>query len=331
MIVGRLKPGMTAASAKPQLEGLAGNLEKAFPVEQRDQTFTTNAIPRFSISTSPNHEEGMGGLGTLLLGMSGVVLLVACLNLANMLLARGMARRKEIAIRLAVGSSRAQIVRQLLIEGFVLALAGGGVGLALGVWSSNLMMTSMDGHIPLSIVWTGGPNIPLLAATIAFCSLATLLFALAPALKISRPAVANDLKEQTSEDEGRRRWKWVPGNPLVIIQIAFSLALITASALFIRGAGKAASVETGLHPGASFLLQTDATLAGYDPVHAQQLYQRLKEEFAALPQVEHAAISATVPFGILSLSRYARPKLQRIGIHPGGQREGRHYRRRPGA
>ena len=113
-IMGRLKRGVTAAAAKPALEGLATNLEKAYPVEQKDQTFMTAPVSRNSVSNNPAADSGIKVIAPLLLGMAVVVLLVACLNLANMLLARGTARRKEIAIRLALGGTRWQIVRQLL-------------------------------------------------------------------------------------------------------------------------------------------------------------------------------------------------------------------------
>src|SRR5262249_54202463 len=112
-------------------------------------------------------------------------------------------------------------------------------------------------------------------------------------------------------DDAGRRWRLIPGNPLVVIQIAFSLALLTATGLFVRGAAKAASIETGLQPGSSVLVETDASLAGYDRTQDQELYRRLGERLAALPGVEHAAISATVPFGMLSLSR----NVQRAGVH----------------
>jgi predicted permease len=309
-IIGRLKPGLTAAGAKPALAGLAANLEKAYPVEQKDQTFMAERVSRITVSNTPGSGTKIIVIAPLLLGTAIVVLLVACLNLANMLLARGAARRKEIAIRLALGGNRWRVVRQLLTEGFVLALLGGVGGLVLGLWSSDLLVGSMRKLMPLDIVWSSAPNPAILAATFGFCLLGTLMFALGPALKISHSALVTDLKEHAGEDVVRRRWKFLPRHPLVVVQIAFSLALITAAALFIRGAHKAASVDTGLRPGASYILEVDAGLAGYEPKHAQELYRNLNERLAALPGVEHASISSMVPFGMFDLSR----KVQRAGF-----------------
>jgi predicted permease len=314
-IIGRLKAGVTAAAAKPALEGLAANLEKAYPVEQKNQTFITAPVSRIAVSTNPTAASGVKSIAPLLLGMAVVVLLVACLNLANMLLARGTARRKEIAIRLALGGSRWRIVRQLLSEGFVLALLGGVGGLVLGLWSSDLLIGSMRKFMPFQIVWSTGANPAILAATFGFCLLGTLMFALGPALKISRSAVITDLKEHAGEDTMRRRWKFLPRNPLVVVQIAFSLALLTAAALFVRGANKAASVDSGLKPGASYLLEVDASLVGYEPKRAQELYQNLNARLAALPGVEQVSISATVPFGIVSSDK----NVQRAGVNPGAE------------
>src|SRR3979490_2568456 len=259
-VMGRLKPGMTAAAAKPALEGLAANLEKAYPVEQKDQTFITAAVSRNSVSNNPAAENGIKMIAPLLLGMAVVVLLVACLNLANMLLARGTARRKEIAIRLALGGSRFRIVRQLLTEGFVLALLGGACGLVLALWSSELLVASLRAILPIDIIWLSGPNPVILGATLGFCVLGTICFALGPALKLSRTAVIGDLKQQAGEDVHRPRWKFLPRNRVVGGQIAFPLGLITAAALFIRGATKAASVDSGLHADNTFLVEIDASL-----------------------------------------------------------------------
>ena len=154
----------------------------------------------------------------LLLGMALVVLLVACLNLANMLLARGMARRKEIAIRLALGGGRA-IVRQLLTEGFALAVLGGVGGLILGLWSSDLLVASMQKLMPLEVVWLAGPNPAILTATFGFCLVGTLIFPLGPALKLSRSAAVADLKQHPGEDVVRRRWRFLPRHPLIVFKL----------------------------------------------------------------------------------------------------------------
>ena len=312
MVVGRLKPGMSAAAAVPALKALAANLERAYPVEQKDQTFTVETLSRFSMSTNPTSDNNVKRLAPLLFGMSGVVLLVACLNLANMLLARGTARRKEIAIRLALGASRGRIVRQLLIEGFVLAVTGGVFGMVLGLWSSDFLVASLSKALPIDMVWSTGLSLPVLVATFAFCLLGTLAFALGPALKLSKSAVVGDLKEQAGEDKVVRRWKFLPRNPLVVVQIAFSLALLTAAALFIRGAGKAAAVDTGLQTKSNYLLEVDAGLASYDQARSLDLYRTLEGRLAALPGVEDASISSTVPFGMVSLDK----KVQRGGVNP---------------
>ena len=313
LLLGRLKPGLTPAAAEPAVKTLAANLEKAFPAEQKDQTFLLTRLARFSTSTSPSEEGEVAMLGTLLLGMAAVVLLVACLNLTNMLLARGTARRKEIAIRLALGGGRARIVRQLLTEGFVLSLLGGAGGLVLALWSSDLLVASLGRLMPLDLVVATGPHPALLAATFGFCVFGTVAFGLGPALQLSRGDVLADLKEQAGEDAVRRRWKFLPRHPLVVAQIALSLALLTAATLFIRGAGKAASVDTGLQTGRNLLLEVDASLGGHDQKRARELYRALDEKLAALPGVERASISSTVPFGMITLNKL----VQRAGRRPG--------------
>jgi predicted permease len=311
MLIARFKPGLNAIAAEPALKTLAANLEQAFPVEQKDQTFTTRPVSRFSISDDPPDDSDVAAIAPLLMGMAAIVLLVACLNLANMLLARGTARRKEIALRLALGGSRWRIVRQLLTEGLLLALLGGVGGLMLGIWCSGLLARSISGLMPLDVVWNSGPSLPILAMTFGFCLIGTICFALGPAMKLSRSSVIGDLKEQAGEDVVRRRWRLLPRNPLVIAQIAFSLALLTAAALFIRGANKAAKFETGLHAQNDLLLEVDAGLSGAPQSQVQQTYRSLSDRLAALPGVQHASISATAPFGMLSLGK----ALQRAGAH----------------
>ena len=312
-VVGRLRSGVTAAAAETALQALATNLEKAYPDEQKDQTFTTRPLPRLSTSTSPSPERGdLNLLGTLLLGMAGLVLLVTCLNLTNMLLARGAARRKEIAIRLALGGGRRRIVRQLLTEGLVLSLAGGACGLVLGLWSSNLLAASLGAHMPVALFFRDGGDLAVFAATLTFCALATVFFALGPALKLSRGDVLRDLKEQAGEDAVRRRHRWLPRNPLIVAQIAVSLGLLTAAGLFIRGALKAGSVETGFSADDTVLVEVDASLGGQDQTRSLQRYRDASDRLAALPGVQSASIASVVPFGFTALSR----PVQRAGVKP---------------
>src|SRR5205823_9774079 len=330
MLIARFKPGMNAIAAEPALKTLAANLEQAFPVEQKDQTFTTRPVSRFSISDDPPDDSDVAAIAPLLMGMAAIVLLVACLNLANMLLARGTARRKEIARRLALGGSRWRIVRQLLTEGLLLALLGGVGGLMLGIWCSGLLARSVSSLMPLDVVWNGGPSLPVLAMTFGFCLLGTVCFALGPAMKLSRSSVIEDLKEHAGEDVVRRRWRFLPRNPLVVAQIAFSLALLTAAALFIRGANKATTFETGLHAEKDLLLEVDASLSGAPQSQVQQTYRALSDRLATLPGVQHVSISATAPFGMLSLGK----AIQRGGVHaapdekPSNAAEGLAYRTR---
>jgi predicted permease len=312
IVVGRFKPGMSATAAGPALKGLATNLEAAYPVEQKDQTLMTAPLNKFSTDTAPVEHDPVGLIAALLAAMAGVVLLVACLNLANMLLARGTARRKEIAIRLALGGSRGRIVRQLLTEGFCLALLGGICGMLLGLWSSDLLVASLSKLLPMDTVWLSGPNPIILGATLAFCVLGTICFALGPALKLSRAGVIEDLKQQAGEDFHRPRWRFLPRNPLVVVQIAFSLALVTAAALFVRGALKAGAVNTGFRTANLFMLEIDGSLGGFDQQRAEDRYRMLGEKLSALPGVEHAGISATVPFGLNTVRR----TVLRAGLSP---------------
>ena len=325
-VIGRLKPGLTAASADAQLKTFASNLEHAYP-ELKDQTLLAARLPRFATSTNPNDGSEVTALGSVLLGMAAIVLLVACLNLANMLLARGTARRKEIAIRLALGARRGRIVRQLLTEGLVLALIGGAFGILLALWSTDLLIASLTSMMPVDIVFMSGPTPSLLAATLAFCVVGTLAFGLGPAMKLSRSAAIEDLKEHAGEDVVRRRWKFLPRNPLIVVQLAFSLALITAAALFIRGAGKAANVDTGLQTDRMFLVELDTSLAGFDKNRGRDLYRTLGERLNALPGVQGASVTGTVPYGDVELGK----SVSRAGVEasldtkPATAAEGRSY------
>jgi len=310
-VVGRVKPGISTAAAGAALKTAATNLESAFPVVQKDQTFIIRPLPRTRTSIYPSDERDMTIIGSMMFALAGIVLFVACLNLADMFLARGLARRKEIAIRLAVGGGRGRIIRQFLTEGFVLSLAGGAVGLLVGLQSAGLVAASLGAHMPVSMSLPGLDPAVMLAA-LGLCALATLFFALGPALKLTRKSVLTDLKEQAGEDAAPNCRRWLPRNPLVVAQIALSLGLITAAGLFIRGAFKAGSVQTGFKADSTVLIEADASLGGFDQARSLQIYRAVGERLAALPGVQAASIASTVPFGLVTINR----PVQRAGLKP---------------
>ena len=309
ILVGRLRPGMNQKSADAQLAAVASRLEQAYPAENKDQTFIARPLSRLSISTNPTNDSELMVPAILLVSMAGVVLLIASLNVANMMLARGAARRKEIAIRLALGGARRAILRQLFTEGLVLALAGGTAGLALAYWSTTALIESLARMAPINIAYTAGPDVRVLAATLGFCLFSTVLFGLAPAWNLSKPNVISGLKDGEHEDvaTGKRRRLFSRRNVLVMSQVSLSLVLLTSAGLFIRSAQRAANVEPGFRIDHGMLVEVDPSLAGYDEAHGRQIIRRLQQRLRGIPGVESVSVAGTVPFGIISLGRGIQP------------------------
>jgi len=305
ILVGRLRPGLKEQAVDSQLAAVASGMEKAYPAENKGQTFIVRPLSRSGISTSPINDSVIWVPAVLLLSMVGVVLLIASLNVANMMLARGSARRKEIAIRLALGGSRKTIVQQLLTESILLAFAGGAAGLLVAYWSTSALVHSLARLAPLDLVYSAGPDFRVLSATIAFCVLSTMLFGLGPAWNLSRPNVVFGLKDGEHEDiaTGKRRRMFSRRNVLVMSQVALSLALLTSAGLFIRSAQRAADVEPGFRLDNNVIVEVDASMAGYDEAHGRQIFRALLERLGSIPGVESTSLAGTVPFGMVSLSR----------------------------
>jgi predicted permease len=302
MLVGRLRPGLNLESAQVQIESLSRQLQESDPELNKERFLLLQRLPRLSISSSPQNDS-TAALAAILLSMSGAVLLIACLNLANMLLARGAARRKEFAIRIALGGARLRIIRQLLAEGLLLSLAGGAAGMLLAYSGTNLLVASLLPRLPFTAVeFPSAPDWRVLLATLGFCLFSTLLFGLGPAWKLSRPDVITDLKENAGENPGAGSGRGLLTfrNAIVIVQVALSLALLTAAGLFTRGAIKAASANPGFDMDRGVLAELDAGLAGYDQDRGRQLYLSVLEKLRALPAVRSAALAFTVPFGLFS-------------------------------
>ncbi len=308
MVMGRLKPGLAPQAADATLAVTASGMEKAYPAENKDQTLLVQPLSRLGLSTSPSTDNALRVPAIMLLSLAGVVLLIASLNLANMMLAKGTARRKEIAIRLAVGGNRRRIVRQLVTEGFLLALLGGAAGLLVASWSTTLLLDSMSRLVPLDFIYDARPDARVLGFTLLFCALSTVVFALFPAWKLSKPDVWVDLKENTGEDvAGRARRLFSRGNVLVMAQLALSLAMLTATGLFVHSAVRASNIQPGFSLDNEVLAEVDASLIAYDQARGSQLYKTLIDRLRSVPGVQSVAIAATVPFGMTQLGKNVTP------------------------
>ncbi len=298
-LVGRLKPGVTLQAANAGLAVVASQMGKAFPAENKDQMLSVHPLSRLSISTNPSSDNDPWAAAILLLSLAAIVLLIASLNLANMMMAKGSVRRKEIAIRLAIGGSRRRIVQQLVTEGLVLAILGGAAGLFVASWSTTLLIGSLSRVIPFDVVYDSTPDLRVLAGALVFCGISAVIFALFPAWKLSKPKTWLDLKENAGEDvAGRPRRLFSRGNMLVIAQLSLSLMMLGAAGLFIRSGTRAANVQPGFSLDNEITGEVDASLANQHEMRGRQTYRALLERLKRIPGVQSVAIAASVPFGI---------------------------------
>ena len=284
--IARLKPGATVAQARSEVNVIAQRLEQQHPLTNKGQGAYVVSIA----------DEIVGGIRPTLLMVFGAVifvLLVACANVANLLLARSTVRFKEITIRSAIGAARRQLVRQLLTESLVLALLGGALGLMLAIWGTGLVESAgskinpmfQDIHIDLrSLAFTFGISI-----------ITGLLFGLAPALQISRPNLAESLKESgrgSGPSASRNRLR----SMLVVSEIALTLVLLVCAGLLIRSVMRLKNVDTGFN--AQNILAMNIGLPGIKypkPENQIAFYKEVTERIASLPGVKAAGTTSVLP------------------------------------
>jgi putative ABC transport system permease protein len=321
-LTARLRPGITLETAKSRLPALTRRFNAIQPSNAEGaRELQIHKPSRFSISTSPEDDGPVTLIGTLLMGMAGAVLLIASLNLANMLLARGTARSKEIALRLAVGASRWRIVRQLLCEGVLLAICGGLVGLVVSVWCNDLLLHSLArllGSMNFSFVVKLRPDATVLAVTFLFCLIATMLFSLGPALKATKTDLVNDLKQQVGEPARIGRFsRFFAGRHIsVMAQIALSFMLLFSAGLFFRGALKAAGLNPGFVANGDLVTEMDFSLIKKDPVDARRLIFAAVQRARDLPGVKTAAVGTMLPYGNFTTTRRIMSARQALPTDP---------------
>lgn len=292
VMVGRIKPGIPTTQAQAAISLLYNN-----HALHGDKPFFGSADdPRITVVPAQQGLEGSRGqilrpLYVLLLAV-GLVLLIACANVAGLLLARGMARRREIAVRLTLGARRSRLLFQLLMESLILSLIGGAAGLVLARWGAQALVAMMN---PAG----GGPSLTphLDAHVLLFTAAATLLtgiaFGLLPALRSLRLDLTPALKTGSGGSvahESRNRW-YNPGNSLVVAQVALATVALVAAGLLVHTLRSLKSVDLGFEPQNLLLFGVDPALAGYKDNQADALYRELQQQFASLPGVTSVSYS----------------------------------------
>ena len=306
-VVGRLRAGTSVESVAPALTTVARRLEQAFPAVNTGYTLEMSKPSRLLFMPGPGSGGVFAGLALALMVMPAIVLLVACLNLVDLLLARGQTRRQEMAIRSSLGGRRGRLTRQLVTEGLILALAGGAVGLLLSMWATNALLTSLRPVIPVAL------SLPefdvdwrVLVGTVGFSLAATLVFGAWPAWKLTGRAVATDLTRHVRDDGGRRSGGRI-GNALVIGQVALSVLLLASGGLFLMSALSAATADPGFRLDGGLLVEVDPGLAGYDEARGRQSHLALVDRLRTVPGVEAVTIGSSFPFSGMNDSRDVAP------------------------
>jgi predicted permease len=306
-VVGRLRPDTSVEAVEAAVATVGKRLEQAFPAVNTG--YTLRIAPPFRFLFMPAALNGTltAVLTLLLMAMPAIVLLVACLNLADLLLARGHVRRQELAIRASLGGGRWRLTRQLLTEGLLLALAAGVVGLLLSRGATNALLTSLRPVIPVAL------NLPelgfdwrVLIGAVGFSLLASLVFGTWPAWSLTGRAAAADLKRHAG-DEGRRLGSVKVGNVLVIGQVSLSVLLLAVGGLFLASAISAATADPGFRLDQALVVEFDPSLAGYDETRARDVNLALVDRLKAVPGVDAVAIASSLPFTSFGDSRHVAP------------------------
>jgi putative ABC transport system permease protein len=288
LAMGRLKAGVTLRQAQSQIDTINDRLAQNYV-----ETNTGWGVKLSGLQAALVGETRPALLA--LLGAVALVLLIACANVANMLLARAAARQKEIAIRTALGASRMRVIRQLLTESIMLSLMGGALGLLLGVWLTDLLVAISPRDTPrLDEISLDGR---VLGFTLAIACLTGLIFGLAPALQASRHDLNESLKEggrSSTEGRGRNRVRSL----LIVSEVALSLMLLVGAGLLIKSFMRLRDVDPGFNPANVLTTRISLTAAKY-PEKAQRtsFYEQLLERIRGLPEVESAAAVLTLPLG----------------------------------
>ena len=287
-VKGRLQPGISREQAQAELIGIAKNLEKAYPATNHNHSIAVQTELQSRFQQDPYDSS----LVVTLMSLAGLVLLIACANVANLLLARARSRSREIAIRLAIGAGRWRLLRQLLIESAVLSALGGLLGLGFGYFGIRFLQTiPIPTDLPIVLMIQLDRRVILFSLFAAIAS--TLLFGLAPAWQAARTDLIPALRAAGLTASARRRT--IGRDALVIGQVALSLVLLVASAMLLEGFRKTLGLNPGFRTDHIMIMQFDTALVRYTPEQSHQFYRNLVDRTRALPGVKSAALAEAIP------------------------------------
>lgn len=289
-VMGRLAPGVTLEQAQAEMDRVAATLSTEFPA-------TNEGV---GVSVVPLRQHLVGAVAPtlyLLLGAVGFVLLVACVNVANLQLARGAERGREFAIRAAVGGARGRLIRQLVLESVLLGVVGTAAGVALAFWAVDLVKALAPGDI--ARFSTVAVNLRVLGFAVVLAGASAVLFGLAPALQLSRP----DLRDVLSEGRGsagRGRMRLREG--LIVLETALALTLLVGASLLLRSFGALLAQDPGFKPDHLLALQVFYYEDGHKPADRVAFFERTVEKIEALPGVQSAGAVSAAPFAAADLA-----------------------------
>ncbi|MBO0725309.1 MAG: ABC transporter permease [Blastocatellia bacterium] len=290
-VVGRLKPGASISQAQAEMTLFAGQLDRAYPGRKTQIIITPG-----NFLSDPERRDRFISVASLIMAAVGLVLLIACANVANLSLARAATRQKEIAVRLALGAGRLRLVRQLLTESVLIAMLGGAMGLPLAYWTARAMLAAIppdERLLPPNI----SPDIRVFGYALLVSIFTGVMFGLAPALQSTKPNLTSALKDE-GVTIGMRRARL--RDLLIVIQVTVCLALLITAGLLVRGLQNARTLDPGFDAQRMLVASLDLQQQGYDQSKAAIFHRQLRERLEALPGVKSVGLTGLIPFHEIS-------------------------------
>jgi predicted permease len=287
----RLAPGVSLDEAQAEIDTIAARLADEYPRYNEGERAVL--LPLWEAVEEPG--RSMFPVLVMLLAVCALVLMIACANVANLLLAKGTGRRREIAIRLSMGASRWRLVRQLLTESTLLYLSSGVLGFFVAGWTGHLLYGSLMPPTPVPVRIDLGTDTTVLAFTMLLTLAASFVFGLAPALQSSRADLVASLKEGTGSSESQGRSLLRRG--LVVVQVALSMLLLVGTGLFIASLRNAQTLNPGFDPSGTLIASLNLRPAGYEADTGLVFYRNLLERLDSTPGVDSVALADIVPLG----------------------------------